>query len=370
MKIPVGKPLLPVTADLVPLLQELDGNRVYSNFGPLVKRFEAELVRHFGVKDGGVVSTANGTVGLTLSLLPDTPGKLCLMPAWTFVATPLAAMQAGMIPCFADVGPETGEMEIDAVRDRLAADAEQIGAIVVVTPFGRRIDVQPWCDLSDEFGVKVVFDAAAGFDSWRACAPPAMISLHATKLFGVGEGGLIVTTDESVAGLVRQRTNFGFRGSRETGIISANAKMSEYHAAVGLAALARYPETRAQYARVRDTYRRNLSSIDGVRLFETANDPEVTATVVLEFERPVAEPVAEALGSSGIESRAWWEFGCHVQPAFRTMPRLHPDLPATDMIARRTLGVPCFPDLDEETIDRICDRIADAMTGLRKRGGR
>src|SRR5262245_50285437 len=94
--LPVMRPKQPCPALLLPYLKRIDDSRIYSNFGPLLVRLENRLAAHFGVPDNSVTTVANGTLGLTLALAAQgvRPGTLCVMPAWTFVASAQAAVLA------------------------------------------------------------------------------------------------------------------------------------------------------------------------------------------------------------------------------------------------------------------------------------
>jgi len=193
----VLRPRLPSASELLPYLQEIDQARWYSNGGPLVTRLERELSRHFGLPNLGVVTAANCTLGLTAVLLAREvrPGSLCLMPSWTFAATPHAARAAGLVPFFHDVDQRTWALDPNAVRETLKRQASPIGAVMVVSPFGAPIDLHAWEKFEDDTGVPVVVDAAAGFDTARPSRIPSVVSLHATKILGAGEGGFIITAD-------------------------------------------------------------------------------------------------------------------------------------------------------------------------------
>src|SRR3954463_1763203 len=96
-KIPIMRPKLPAAARVAPYLNKIDSSRIYSNFGPLVLSLEDRLAAHFGLKVEMISTVANATQGLTLALttLRARPGTLCVMPAWTFVASAHAAISAG-----------------------------------------------------------------------------------------------------------------------------------------------------------------------------------------------------------------------------------------------------------------------------------
>ena len=87
--------------------------------------------------------------------------------------------------------------------------------MIPVSPFGYPIDFAAWNSFRDETGLAVVIDAAAMFDTIRADSVPAVVSLHATKVLGVGEGGFVIGTDASFIQEVQKRANFGFWNSRE-----------------------------------------------------------------------------------------------------------------------------------------------------------
>ena len=120
--VPVMRPKLPAASSVLPYLSEIDASRIYSNFGPLAVRLEHRLAAHFGVGDHAVTTVANATLGLALALTAQqvTAGTLCVIPAWTFVASPQAASLAGLTPYFVDVDPRTWALEPDAIDGIIA----------------------------------------------------------------------------------------------------------------------------------------------------------------------------------------------------------------------------------------------------------
>src|ERR1035441_1806628 len=195
--LPVMRPRLPSAAEILPYLQTIDEARWYSNYGPLVTRLEQQLARRLGMTAGGVVTTANATAGLTAALLARRApaGSFCLMPSWTFAATAHAARAAGLIPWFHDVARSTWALDPGAVRQTLKHLAGKVGAVIAVSPFGAPLEIAPWRDLEKQTGIPVVVDAAAAFDTAGAAPIPQVVSLHATKILGAGEGGFGGTAD-------------------------------------------------------------------------------------------------------------------------------------------------------------------------------
>jgi len=352
-RIPVLKPQLPSATDLLPLLAEIDENRWYSNGGPLVTRIEEQLSRHFRFVDRGVVTVSNGTLGLTVALMASRipPGSICLMPSWTFAATPHAARLAGLTPWFHDVDRRTWALNPDAVTETLKGMSRPVRAIIVVCPFGAPIDVRAWEEFQDRTGIAVIVDAAAAFDTVRRSHLPFVVSLHATKILGAGEGGFIASSDSKLLARARACCNFGFQGSRNAMLGALNAKMSEYHAAVALAAWGSWGRTRQLQARVVEWYRRGVARMEHVSLQPRYGDGWVSGTTNVLLPARLRDKVSRQLLESGIETRTWWGAGCHRQPAFIDCPRS--TLPVTDELGERVLGLPHFPDMQKRDVDAV-----------------
>jgi len=361
------RPLLPDADALLPYLRALDRTRWYSNHGPLLRRLESRLAARLAVPDGAVACVANGTQGLILALraLEAPAGSLCLMPAWTFAATPSAARAAGLIPYFVDVDAESWALDPDRARAALAGTPGPVGAVIPVAPFGAPMDVAGWDEFAAETGIAVVRDAAAAIDTAAAGATPAVVSLHATKPLAAGEGGLVLTRDPTLAARIRALANFGFEGGRDSRHAGTNAKMSEYAAAVGLAALDGWAARRAALARLSAAYRSELGDLPGIAFSPGFGSGWVSSTCSVVLPSGWTERIRDGLDRAGIEARPWWQGGCHVHPAFADCPR--EALPATEELAARTLGLPFSADMTRTEVARVGDALANALDVARSR---
>jgi dTDP-4-amino-4,6-dideoxygalactose transaminase len=354
------RPKLPSVERLTPYLKSIDASRIYSNFGPLVLSLEDRIAEHYGLIDGTVVTVANATLGLAIALAAQRPppGSLCAIPAWTFVASVHAAVMAGLVPYFVDVEAETGALDAEKLVDELARAPAPIGAVMPVMPFGMPVDIAGWDAFRSRTGVAVVVDAAAAFDSLVPGAVPSVVSLHATKVLGIGEGGFVISTDTSVAQAVRLRANFGFQGSREARAAAFNAKLSEYHGAVGHAALDEWEETREEWNDAAGGYRRALRESNRVSLQRGFGETWVGSTCLLGFDRPIADRVEAALARCNIDTRRWWGAGAHAHSATASYPRA--PVPVTDGLARATLAVPIYRGIGAAEIGRVADAVLAA----------
>lgn len=365
-RIPVMRPLLPPAQALLPYIEKIDEARWYSNMGPMVTAFEAKLAEHFGVDPTQVVTSANGTLALeqTLQAMQVKAGSYCVMPSWTFVATPAAAHAAGLKPYFVDVDPRTWAIDPTPVLD-LMTRGHEVGAVIPVAPFGAPLDLRAWEDFQRKTGVHVLVDAAAGFDSHAGLDTtlPYMVSLHATKVFGIGEGAVMVSPDRELAKEIRRAGNFGFSGSREAHLPGFNAKLSEYSAAIGLAGFERWPETRDQWARLTARFMERLRNAPALRPAPGFADGWVSCYGMIELSPPHnVERVAETLARAGIETRQWWGKGGHTHPAYKRCSRAH--LPYTEDLANRVIGLPFWLGLDAAGLDDIFDNLGEMLSSV------
>lgn len=364
--IPVFRPNLPSREKLQPYLERIDDTHWYTNRGPLAVEFESALASHYNCAPENVVVVANGTLALTAGLMALAPlkGCHCIMPSWTFAATPMAANLAGLIPYFADVSDDNWMLSPDTAS-ALAREAD-VGAIIPVSFFGAPVDRAGWDGFTGETGIPVVIDAASGFDSIAevtAAGPgstPIMISLHATKVFGIGEGGLLLSTDEEFIGRVRRIINHGFAGTREASTFGLNAKLAEYGAAVGLAGLETWTEDRRAWGVLTKRFVRNLSALEGITATPAVGDGWVSSygNAVLPAEVDIAS-VSDHLRRMKVDVRHWWGLGCHGQPAFADCPRA--ELPVTEALADRVIGLPFWLGLSDADFDHVFDALAEAM---------
>lgn len=346
----------------MPWLRRIDESRVYSNFGPISAEFSDRFAGHFGLPAGGVLPVANATLGLVAALLAVGAGRgtLCAIPAFTFVATGHAVLSAGLQPWLLDVREEDWQLDPAAVERALASAPGEVGAVVPVCPFGQPVDWRAWEAFRERTGIPVVIDAAAAFDSYRPTPLPAVISLHATKVLGVGEGGVIVCQNADLVAEAKRRINFGFQGMRVAGVAATNAKLSEIQAAIGLAALENWSRLRASFAGAQTGLRRRLEA-GGLACPSGMGSQWVSSTFCLSL--PVdAQAVGMMLAAQGIGTRRWWDDGLHHHPAFADCPCA--DLPVTERLAVSVLGLPCHVDLDEPLLDVIAAATLAAVADL------
>ena len=366
--IPVLRPRLPSAEQLLPYLRRIDATRVYTSWGPLALELEERLCRRFSLPVGGVVSASSGTSALTAAILTAAgraAGRrgLAIVPALTFVATAAAAESCGYTLRIADVDPETWQLDPERVAAR--TDLDEVAIVIPVAPFGRPVPQTAWLEFRERTGIPVVIDGAATFEA-AAGQPerilgelPVAMSFHATKAFATGEGGCVASTETGVVEQIGQALNFGFSGSRDSATPSLNGKLSEYHAAVGLAELEEWDARQEATARVLDLYRESFNRLGLADRLVCG--PEVASIYVLFQARTQLEAndVAASLVEEGVSHRLW--YGGGVQTHTRYAGCSSDPLPVTEELAPRLLGLPFAVDLDERAVERIGAAVAHGL---------
>jgi dTDP-4-amino-4,6-dideoxygalactose transaminase len=362
--IPVLRPCLPSAERLLPYLRRIDATRVYTSWGPLVLELEERLCRRFSLPPGGVVSASSGTSALTAAILASagraaSGRRFAIVPALTFVATAAAAESCGYTLRIADVDPETWQLDPERVAAR--ADLDEVAVVIPVAPFGRPARQEPWLGFRERTGIPIVIDGAATFET-AASQPerilgelPVAMSFHATKAFATGEGGCVASTETGVVEQIGQALNFGFWGSRDSATPSLNGKLSEYHAAVGLAELDGWPMKRDQLEGVVALYVDAFASVGLSDQLVCA--PTVGLSYILFRAGDVAESasVQRSLRAGGIDFRLWYGRGVHEHTHFAGVARGRLD--TAEDLAARLIGLPVAPDLAPAEVRCVADAV-------------
>ncbi len=372
--VPLLVPDLPSPQELMPYLHRMHEARHYSNFGPLVCELEQLLAVRFQATTptAAVTTASSATLALELALnaLDLPPGSRVLVPALTFVATATAVVRAGHVPVLGDVDPDSWLLTPGMawqMRQHVAFDA-----VVPVATFGAPQDMAAWALFEQSTGLPVIVDAAGAFGSqWLHGSPGTLVfSLHATKSLPAGEGGLVVSTNAALVAKVRQMSNFGINlhpGARvPPGVLASmgtNAKMSEYHAAVGLASLARWDACAQQRRALYSSLRSALNAASGGSLRWQSLSPEGLAAPVLLCVRLPGSAHRSRLErlcqKEHIVTRRWYQpllgeiRGTAARWESAPTPHAH-------AIARDLIGLPFFPSMTTQQQHAVADAVGRA----------
>ncbi|WP_179032334.1 DegT/DnrJ/EryC1/StrS family aminotransferase [Paenibacillus kribbensis] len=345
--------------------EKIEETRIYSNYGPLNNLFEERVIAQMFDGIGSAVTVHNATVGLILAISQSKrpQGKYAVMPSFTFAATPLAAEWCGLEPYFLDIEPENWQMNREQLEQAVKQLGDEIAVIVPYATFGTAIDLSIYNKLQEQ-GIPVVIDAAASFGTitpeeathfGKGFGGAVVFSFHATKSFGIGEGGLVYSLDQDLIKRIRQAGNFGFSSSRESVTQGLNSKISEYTAAIALATLDHFKAVRENRRTIYEYYLQELLQAD---LLERGwSLQKVQGSVVHQFI-PILSPdahtnqeVVKLLASNSIEARTYFSPACHQQKQFQSYTRS--TLHVTEHITKHIVSLPLWEELDQIIVRRI-----------------
>jgi dTDP-4-amino-4,6-dideoxygalactose transaminase len=327
-RIPFLRPNLVTLDKYARHIRSVDESRCYSNFGPLNRLFEERVRAEFFGGTGAVLTVNNATSGLMLAiaLMRRKGARYAIMPSFTFAATPLAAMWAGLEPYFIDVEPDTFAIGAQSLQRALDDLGEEVAVVVPYAAFGLPIALDIYTQVV-ESGIPVVADAAASFGATHEAQgfgtgfPGAIVfSLHATKAFGVGEGGVVYSSDVGFIESVRQASNFGFDDEKICRFPGLNAKLPEFAAAIALATLDEFADKKNVRRQIYAWYRAALAKRGLLSRGWTLQQDR--GEVAHQFFPLLCPPgvsnvaVARAMAARGIQVRTYFGPPCHRQPAF------------------------------------------------------
>jgi dTDP-4-amino-4,6-dideoxygalactose transaminase len=235
-------------------------------------------------------------------------------------------------------------------------------AVIPVATFGVPQNVSDWSQWSNNYKIPVIIDAAGGFGTQMPHKDVLVVySLHATKSLPAGEGGLIVSSDPKLASQLKNMTNFGIGNLANADYYpnSTNAKLSEFHSAVALAALNNFDEQQIIRKETLDVYKQNLKEImqKGISL----QMPHIESPTIFNFVCDTEiqrNSIENSLNKNKIETRKWY------QPFINKHPSLPSNIKTLQMtnskiIESKIIGVPFYIDLKKEEIEYTCRNITN-----------
>ncbi|MDD3481487.1 DegT/DnrJ/EryC1/StrS aminotransferase family protein [Azovibrio restrictus] len=366
LPIHVGRPNINNRDKFIDRVNKILDAKWLTNNGPVVQELESRIAESLGVKH--CIAMCNGTIALEIAIRALGLTGEVIVPSWTFVATAHALSWQGITPVFADIDPNTHNLDPAAVRRMITP---RTSGIIGVHLWGRAAPVLELQAIADEYGLKLMFDAAHAFGCsyqgqsigrFGACE---VFSFHATKAFNTMEGGAVTTNDDQLAEAMRLMRNFGFKGYDKVIHPGTNGKMIEVCAAMGLANLDGFDAVVAANQSNHIAYQQALAGIPGIKVLvydsvERHNHHYVVVEV--DDSCPVRrDDLIAALHANNILARKYFWPGCHrMQPYCDLFPHAGLMLPQTIAVAERVMVLPngALPDGSVEIIARIIRSLA------------
>lgn len=339
-----------------------------SSSGSYVGDFEKAFADYCGARHG--IAVCNGTVALHLALkaLGIGPGDEVIIPDFTMIASAVAVCYTGAIPVFADGDADTWDISPAEVEKKIGPRTK---AVMAVHIFGNPCDMEALANIAGAHGLALMEDAAeahgATFHEKKAgsLSRIAAFSFFANKNITTGEGGMVVTDDDDLADSCRYYKNLCFTVNAPRSYMHAdigfNYRMSNLHAAIGLAQTEKADEYVEMRRRHGQMYNERLSRIPGIRLQKEqaggCSSSWMHSVALTEEYGKSRDELVSLLKSRNIDTRLFFQ-GMHRQPALKNFGcDCSGQYPVSDYLADNGFYLPSASSLEEADIERICHEI-------------
>lgn len=379
-EIPFGKPIIEEN-ERNAVLAVLGGTQLVH--GPLAKQFERDFEAFMG--DGYSISVASCTAALHLAYfhLGIGAGDEVIVPAQTHVATAHAVEFTGAKPVFVDAEKETGNIDIDQIRD---AVTERTRAISLVHYLGLPVNMDRVNAIAAERDLFVVEDCALAIGSRYKGVHTGLLgdlgafSFYPVKHMTTAEGGMFVTRHEDIKESVERKKAFGLDrtvterkmpGIYDVTMLGFNYRMNELEAALGIEQLKRVPGFLAKRRDNAKALRRGLAEIgevetladgDGVR--EHSN---YCINAVLDDQTGARRPaIVDYLRGRGVGTSVYYPRAVPQMSYYKQKYGFADDaFPVAERISRQSIALPVGPHLDEDDMSYIATELKQAIKGTK-----
>ncbi|MBP6164311.1 MAG: DegT/DnrJ/EryC1/StrS family aminotransferase [Aliarcobacter sp.] len=355
----VTKTYLPNKEKYKKYIDEIYENGWLTNNGPLVQRLEKKLAQYLGVKN--IILVSNGTVALEIAYRTLDIKGFAITTPFSFVATTSSLVTNNILPIFADIDPNTFNLDPKNIEKLITPNTS---AIVPVHVFGNACEVEQIEKIANKHNLKVVYDAAHAFDvkyknqSVLNYGDISTLSFHSTKLFHSIEGGALIINDDELVQKARYLINFGIKNTEEIPHLGTNAKMNEFEAAMGLCVLDEIENIKNSRKEVYETYQKELN---GIVQFQEQNKNATENysyfPIVFKTEEQLLK-VQKALNDENIFPRRYF------YPSLDTLEYIEPkqECKISRDISKRILCLPIYAELEKEVQDVVIKTLKENLS--------
>lgn len=371
-RILVTRSSMPTLEEYIDEIKELWNTHWLTNMGDKYKNFQEQLLKYLNVPFVEMLSNGHMALELSLQALKlsnvscNSLEKNCfkkmevITTPFTFASTTHSIVRNGLSPVFCDIKEDDFTIDENLIEN-LITDATV--AIMPVHVYGNICNVTKIQKIADKYGLKVIYDAAHSFGekldgiSTGSFGDVSCFSFHATKVFNTIEGGAVCYKDVSFGQELCRLKNFGIKNEEVVDGVGANAKMSEFCAAMGICNLRHIDDEIKKRKTVFDYYESRLLDVAGIRTRKIPNNVQSNYAyypIVVDEKKfgKTRNEIHSIMQKNNIYTRKYFypitnSFECY-QGKFDVFKT-----PIALRISKRILCLPMYSDLSVKEIDRI-----------------
>jgi dTDP-4-amino-4,6-dideoxygalactose transaminase len=339
--------------------------------GPLVESFEQQFANYVGAVECVACNSGTDALYLALRALEIGPGDEVITTPFTFIATAEVITAVGATPVFIDIDAQTFNLDVTQIA---AAITDKTRAIMPVHLFGQPVDMSTVMSIAQAHGIAVIEDCAQATGAqWQGKKVGSIghigcFSFFPTKNLGAcGDGGAVVTNDESIAASIRKLREHGMASRYCHEATGINSRLDALQAAIlqiKLPYLERWNDARREVAAY---YHQLLNPVPGVVIpQEIAGGHSVWNQYTIRLTKDSSssnyrDEVRRRLQQLGISSMVYYPLALHLQPVYKILGYQAGQLPVTEQICHEVLSLPMFPELSFEEQQQVVYALKDCL---------
>lgn len=355
-----------VTDDMRDAVNEVFDSGIFTS-GEKTKEFERRFSEYCGVKHA--VAVSNGTVSIELILrsLGIGRGDEVIVTSHTTMPTVEPILHVGAIPVFADISEKNFNISPEDVLKKINKKTK---AVIAVHLYGNPCDLGKLTEICEKKKIYLIEDCAQAHGARYngrhvgSFGIAGSFSFYPTKNLTVcGEGGMVVTNDDGIAGKIRMMINHGEEGRYNHVVLGGNHRLSEIHSAIGikqLGMLESFVERRRQIAKIYDSFFKDNENI--IVPFETENSKHSYHLYVIRVKKTIRDNLIEEMKKENIFLGIHYPTPVHQQPLIKKMGKI-PKLRITEKISKEIVSLPMYPLLEDDDVKMIAEKIKEIVKG-------
>lgn len=360
--IPMAQPLIG-DAEIEAVIAVLRSGQLVQ--GKVVEEFERSFADICGVRHA--IATTSGTTALHVALLAHGigPGDEVITTSFSFVASANAALYVGATPVFADIDPDTFNIDVNDIERRITPRTR---AIIPVHLYGSPADLTRLVEICERHALVLIEDACQAHSATWEGKPvgsfgTGCFSFYPTKNVMSGEGGMITTNDDGVAERARLLRAHGMPQRYVHESLGYNFRLSNIHAAIGLAQLDHLEEWTARRVENARTLKALLADAP-IAFQQTLPGAKHVYHQFTIRVGPERDAVAAYMREHGVATEIYYPIPIHQQKLYQD--RGYTDsLPVTEQAAREVLSLPVHPSLTQADLETVASTLIDALAAVR-----
>lgn len=371
----VTHPYMPPKETVMKYLDSLWKTRWLTNNGPLVQELEFKLKEKLSVDN--IVVFANGHLALdsAFRVYGFKEGSEVITTPYTFVSTVNAIEMNGLNPVFCDIKVSDCTIDENKIEELIT---DKTVAICPVHIYGFPCNTEKIEDIAKRHNLKVIYDCAHAFGvklngrGIAAFGDMSMFSMHSTKVFHTVEGGAVAFSQKNLRDKLKMQKNFGLKDKDDAQVVAFNAKMSDMHAAIGLANLESFDKQVGKRKELVRRYIKNIEKINGdcknskITLFDFSSEN-------IEYNYayfPILLNDGIGVTRDVLAERLWSEKNINTRKYFSPLVSDmtyyknkygQSKTPIAKDVSKRVLTLPLYYELSPEEVDYITDSITEIL---------